>query len=65
MKEFAEFYLKNAAKLISEVNYIPLPDKAYKTAQEHLSKNKLGTAFGGHPDVGLTIEQILKKESSL
>jgi len=65
VKEFMEFYLKNASTLVSEVNYIPLPPKAYLTGAEHLKKNKLGTAFGGHPDVGLTIEQILKKEASL
>jgi phosphate transport system substrate-binding protein len=65
VKEFAEFYLKNAATLVSQVNYIPLPDKAYKTGADHLKKNKLGTAFGGHPGVGLTIEEILKKEASL
>lgn len=65
VKEYAEFYLKNASTLVSQVNYIPLPEKAYKTGAEHLKKNKLGTAFGGHPEVGMTIEQILKKEASL
>lgn len=65
VKEFAEFYLKNASTLVSEVNYIPLPAKAYTTGADHLKKNKLGTAFGGHPQVGLTIEQILKKEATL
>jgi phosphate transport system substrate-binding protein len=65
VKEFVEFYLKNAAKLVSEVNYIPLPPKAYTTGADHLKKNKLGTAFHGEPEVGLTIDQILKKEASL
>ncbi len=65
VKEFVEFYLKNASELVSQVNYIPLPDKAYKTGMEHLKKNKLGTAFGGHSEVGLTIDQILKKEATL
>ena len=65
VKEFVEYYLTNGAKLVSQVSYIPLPDKAYLTSKEHLKKNRLGTAFGGKPQVGLTIEQILKKESSL
>jgi phosphate transport system substrate-binding protein len=65
VKEFVEFYLKNAPKLVAEVNYIPLPGKAYTTSLDHLKKNKLGSAFGGKPEVGLTIEQILKKEASL
>lgn len=63
--EFVQFYLKNGAKLVEEVNYIPLPAKAYTTGADHLKKNKLGTAFGGHSDVGLTIDQILKKEATL
>lgn len=65
VKEYTEFYLKNATTLVSQVNYIPLPEKAYKTGADNLKKNKLGTAFGGHPEVGMTIEQILKKEASL
>lgn len=65
VKEFVEFYLKNAPKLVADVNYIQLPNKAYDSGLDHLKKGKVGTAFGGHPDVGLTIEQILKKEASL
>jgi len=63
--EFVQFYMKEGPKLVEEVNYIPLPAKAYTTGLDHLKKNKLGTAFGGHSDVGLTIEQILKKEATL
>lgn len=65
VKEFVEFFLTQGPALVEQVNYIALPAKAYSTAKEHLTKNKLGTAFGGHPDVGLTIDQILKKEASL
>jgi len=65
VKEFVEFFLKDGPKLIEEVSYVPLPEKAYATARDNLMKNKVGTAFGGHPDVGLTIEQILKKEATL
>lgn len=65
VNEFLKFLLENASTLVEEVNYIPLPPKAYKTAAENLKKNKVGTAFGGHSDVGLTIDQILKKEATL
>ncbi|RZA04662.1 MAG: PstS family phosphate ABC transporter substrate-binding protein [Proteobacteria bacterium] len=65
VKEFVEFFLTKGPELIEQVKYIALPLSAYATAREHLTKNKLGTAFGGHPDVGLTIDQILKKEASL
>jgi len=65
VSEFLKFLLENASTLVEEVNYIPLPPKAYKTAADNLKKNKVGTAFGGHSDVGMTIEEILKKEVTL
>ena len=34
VKEFAEFYLKNAPKLVKEVKYVPLPDKVYTLGAE-------------------------------
>lgn len=65
VREFVEFYLKNAGRLVPEVKYVPLPADAYAMALEHVKKNKLGTAFGGHSEVGLKIEDLLKKEKSL
>lgn len=63
VKEFVEFYLKNAAKLVKEVKYVPLPAKAYVIAQQHLANKKLGTVFGGESEVGLKIEDLLKREA--
>jgi phosphate transport system substrate-binding protein len=65
VKEFVAFYLTQAAELVAQVNYIPLPDRAYVRAKENLKEKKLGTAFAGHPDVGLTVDQILKKKATL
>ncbi|MET0217544.1 MAG: PstS family phosphate ABC transporter substrate-binding protein [Burkholderiales bacterium] len=65
VKEFVEFYMKNAAKLVKEVKYIPLPSGIYTVNIEHLNKNRLGTVFGGKSDVGLKIEELVKKEASL
>lgn len=65
VKEFVEFYVKNAERLVNDVKYIPLPADAYKMASEHLSKGKLGTAFGGHSAVGMKIQDLMKKEKSL
>jgi len=65
VKEFIEFYLQNAPKLVVEAKYVPLPTEAYKMAMDHLQKNKLGTAFGGHAEVGMKIGDLLKKEKSL
>jgi len=65
VKEFVEFYLKNAARLVPEVKYVPLPAEAYTMAMDHVKKNKLGTAFGGHSEVGMKIQDLMKKEKSL
>jgi phosphate transport system substrate-binding protein len=62
VKEFVEFYLKNAAKLVKQVKYVPLPDKAYKLAEERFAKRKMGTLFGGEAEVGVKIEDLLKRE---
>lgn len=62
VKEFVEFYLKNAAKLVKQVKYVPLPDKAYKHAEERFAKRKMGTLFGGEAEVGVKIEDLLKRE---
>ncbi len=63
IKEFVEFYMKYAAKLIKEVKYVPLPAKAYTIARQHFTNKKLGTVFGGESEVGLKIEDLLKREA--
>lgn len=63
IREFVEFYLKNAPKLVKEVKYVPLPQKAYDIAGEHFKHKKLGTVFGGKEEVGLKIEELLKREA--
>ena len=65
IRDFIDFYMKNAPQLVKEVKYIPLPAKAYAGNLEHLAKKKLGTVFGGHNEVGLTIEQLMKREAQL
>jgi len=65
VRQFTEFYLKNALTLVPQVKYVALPVKAYELAQQRLSKNELGTVFKGHAEVGLKVEEILKKETKL
>jgi len=62
VKQFIEFYLKNAPTLVSDVKYIPLPDTAYPMALENFHKGKKGTVFGGEALVGIKIEDLLKRE---
>jgi phosphate transport system substrate-binding protein len=63
VKEFVEFYLQQAPPLVKQVKYVPLPAKAYSMATDHFKKGKLGTVFGGKPEVGVTIEELLKREA--
>jgi phosphate transport system substrate-binding protein len=65
IKEFVEYYLTHGAKLAKEVKYVPLPDSAYKVNKEHIAKNKIGTVFGGEAEVGVTIEELQKREGKL
>jgi len=65
VKEFIAFYMQHGAKLTKEVKYVPLPANAYSLNLEHLKKGKLGTVFGGTPEVGITIEELMKREGKL
>jgi phosphate transport system substrate-binding protein len=65
VREFVEYYMKHGAKLAREVKYVPLPDVAYTTGLEHIQKGKRGTVFGGTAEVGVTIEELLKREAKL
>ena len=62
VREFVGFYLKNASKLVKQVKYIPLPEKAYKLAEERFSKRITGSVFGGEAKIGIKIEDLLKLE---
>jgi phosphate transport system substrate-binding protein len=59
---FVEFYLNNVKALAAEVSYVPLSDAAYKMVKQRFEKRSAGTAFGGKSEVGLRIEEILKRE---
>jgi phosphate transport system substrate-binding protein len=65
VREFTEFYLKSAPKLVKEVKYVPLPDRVYAVGADRVKSGKVGTAFGGHADVGVTIDDLVKREPKL
>lgn len=65
VKAFVDYYLTQGSKLAREVKYVPLPDRAYKLALEHVNKRRKGTVFGGVAEVGVTIEELMKREASL
>lgn len=65
VREFVEFYLKNGGELAKEVGYVDLPAEAYELALENFRSGKLGTGFGGASEVGLKVEDLLKREGKL
>ena len=65
MKEFVEFYMKNAEKLVREVKYVPLPKAAYEGNLKHVKDKKYGSVFGGKNEVGITIEELMKREAKM
>ena len=65
IKEFVQYYMKNAEVLVREVKYVPLPGKAYAMNLDVMERRVLGTKFGGENKVGLTIEELMKMEAKL
>jgi phosphate transport system substrate-binding protein len=65
VKEFVEFYLKNAPKLTKEVGYVPLGKAHYDMAMKNFASKKLGTGFGGKAEVGVKLEDLLAREGKL
>jgi len=65
VREFLEYYMGNAEKLVREVKYVPLPKAAYEGNLKHVKVHRMGTVFGGRNEVGITIEELMKREASM
>ncbi len=63
VKAFVEFYLQHAERLTEKAGYIPLPPEGYQLAENHFYEGKVGTVFAGTTHPGITITELLKKES--
>ncbi len=61
VKSFTEFYLKHAYELTKQVKYVPLPEKLYSVLIQNFNKRKLGSVFGGVPEIGIKVEDLLKR----
>ncbi|HEY0835797.1 MAG TPA: PstS family phosphate ABC transporter substrate-binding protein [Azospirillum sp.] len=62
VRDFIKFYMSEGPALVKEVKYLPLPDQAYKVAMQRFESGKTGTGFGGVSEVGLPVEELLKRE---
>lgn len=63
--QFVEFYLAEGPKLAADVGFVPLPEEATQIALKHFQERRVGTVFGGVPEVGVTIQELLKREATL
>lgn len=63
VKKFVDFYMANVASIASEVKYVALPDSVYQANLKHIAQGKKGTVFGGHNEVGVSIEELVNREA--
>jgi hypothetical protein len=47
----------------AEAGFVPLPEQASRLALEYVQTGRLGSVFGGTPEVGVTIDELLKREA--
>ncbi|SFI37185.1 PstS family phosphate ABC transporter substrate-binding protein [Nitrosomonas sp. Nm34] len=62
VKQFIEFYLKNALLQVKKAEFVPLPPSAYRTMLEHFNNKRAGSVFNGKPAIGLTIDEMIRRE---
>lgn len=62
VRRFVEAYMKNASKIAKEVKYVPLPTKVYENNLKVIQNRRVGSIFGGHNEVGMTVEELVKRE---
>ncbi len=63
VQAFVKFYLTEVKKLLPSVGYVPLPDAAYELGLKRFEGRVTGSVFSGGSQVGVKIEDLLKKEA--
>ena len=61
VRRFVEYFVQNATTLAPRVGYVPLPAEAYETYRQRVANAQTGTAFGGHNEVGLSINELMAR----
>jgi len=62
---FAELYLQQVRRLAPELNYVPLADATYQTAQQRLRQRTAGSRWDGTVPTGVTLESLHKRFAPL
>lgn len=62
VREFVMFYMQYARQLVEEVRYFPLKKEFYDLNIKHLDNKTLGTAFDSNANIGISVEELYKRE---
>ncbi|MBI2820542.1 MAG: PstS family phosphate ABC transporter substrate-binding protein [Acidobacteria bacterium] len=63
VEAFVQFYLDNAATLVAEVGYVPLPDAIYELVRNRYETRRTGSVYANKgAQVGVTLESLLQAE---
>jgi phosphate transport system substrate-binding protein len=65
VRQFIEFYMTEGPSLAAEAGFVPLPERAAQLALKHFQDGRLGSVFGGVPEIGVTIDELLEREAKL
>ena len=65
VKEFVDFYLQKAPKLVNQVGYIPLSGEVYNLDFVQFNQGEVGTVFNGVAQLNLTLAEVLRKRATL
>jgi len=61
VRRFVGFFLQNAATLAPQVGYVALPAEAYTAFGQRVDQGQTGTAFGGHNEVGVSVQELMSR----
>jgi phosphate transport system substrate-binding protein len=64
VRRFVDYFIANVPTLAPRVGYVPLPAAAYAAISERVASGATGTAFGGHNEVGLAIDELMTRPLS-
>ncbi len=62
LRDFVDFYLDQAAAMVTEIGYVPLPEEAYHINRVKFETGQVGTVFGGESQFDLTIAELLRRQ---
>jgi phosphate transport system substrate-binding protein len=63
VQQYVEFAMTKGGALVAEVKYLALPQAAYDAALKHFKDRRVGSVFGGVPEVGVSLDDLMKRDA--